>query len=115
MLDNTMTEDQLNEQAARYQGHRFLTCRQTPIRIDETLTLRAALENLAVSLKMQVEAEYEASISSAIAPNTPSYEELTNKCRRLQEVVDDDRAQAMVAMYRETGFWPSQFYNLGLR
>lgn len=107
-----MTEDEIEQDHLTRYNMIFRDCRMRLITIDEELTLRDALNKLAEAQQVK-SACYRAETSCCDGPQAyADRQEATNEARRQVEAA---RGNAMAAMYRETGFWPAQFYDMGLR
>ena len=111
MIDRNMTLEELEEQGERYHGTLWQTCRGLRIRINEGLTLRDALANMAANRK----AWRDAMNHQAVVVGNEAYVAAQQATAKLEEDRDDLKAQAEAAFYRETGMWPCQLYELGLR
>lgn len=109
MLDPHMTEDELAEQADRYGHNYFRTCRQTPIRIDDTLDLRTALEEARKARTMLVTQRMVEGMATG-----GTYEAEKALTFQLEQASEDAKAQAQAAFYRTTGMWPYQLHDLNL-
>ncbi len=87
-----------------YQGNRFQTCLGEEIQIDETLTLRQAVDNLFQTLKDKETAQWhEHSVCGAEA-----YAEAMENTKRARRYCELAAANYKAAMFRETGYWPMQ-------
>lgn len=104
-------EIEMETQSQRYQGNHFRDSHMRPIKIDETLTLRQALDALDVAIRDYSNAMRREGMVCGAELYKLAQEE-TKTARRVEAVT---RANAQAALYRETGRWPHSFYELGLR
>jgi regulator of protease activity HflC (stomatin/prohibitin superfamily) len=107
-----MSDDELEQGHLDRYGMIFRTSRGKLVEIDEALSLRAALEKLAEA-KQTARACARAETECCEGPEV--YADRIAETIIAREQAEEAKANAMAAMYRETGFWPYQIYDLGLR